>query len=95
MYNDASAAGMPAVQSEASPSAVRALFPTAEALAAVLDHTLLKPESTESAVVAVAEEAAAHRFACAMVNPAWVPTAARVLAGTGVRVGTVIDFPPN
>ncbi len=69
------------------------LFPTGAALAAVLDHTLLKPEATEAQVRALAREAAEHGFACAMVNPAWVPLAAETLAGTGTRVGTVLGFP--
>ena len=68
-------------------------FPTAQILAAALDHTLLKPEATEAQVLALAREAADHQFACAMVNPAWVPLAARELQGTGVRVGTVRGFP--
>ena len=62
-------------------------------LAAVLDHTLLKPEATRSQVIQLCQEAAQHRFACAMVNPAWVATAAEVLAGTGVPVGVVVGFP--
>jgi deoxyribose-phosphate aldolase len=63
------------------------------ALAAVLDHTLLKPEATRAQVTHLCHEAAEHRFACAMVNPAWVGTAAEVLAGTGIHVGVVIGFP--
>ena len=63
------------------------------ALAAVLDHTLLKPEATRAQVIHICHEAAEHRFACAMVNPTWVATAAEVLAGTGVPVGVVIGFP--
>ena len=70
-----------------------ALFPAAEALAAMLDHTLLKPEATLPHVLALAREAAEHRFACAMVNPAWVPAVQRELAGTGVRIGSVLGFP--
>ncbi len=62
-------------------------------LAAVLDHTLLKPEATRSQVLALCAEAAEHRFACAMVNPTWVATAVPALAGTGVPVGVVIGFP--
>ena len=62
-------------------------------LAAVLDHTLLKPEATRAQVIHLCHEAAEHRFACAMVNPTWVSTAAEVLAGTGVPVGVVIGFP--
>ena len=63
------------------------------ALAATLDHTLLKPEATRSQVLQLCAEAAEHRFACAMVNPFWVSTAASALAGTGVPVGVVIGFP--
>ena len=63
------------------------------ALAAVLDHTLLKPEATRAQVIHLCHEAAEHRFACAMVNPTWVGTAAEVLAGTGIPVGVVIGFP--
>ena len=63
------------------------------ALASVLDHTLLKPDATRAQVVQLCHEAAEHRFACAMVNPAWVALAAETLAGTGVPVGVVIGFP--
>ncbi len=63
------------------------------ALAATLDHTLLKPEATRAQVLQLCEEAAQYRFACAMVNPFWVSTAAAALAGTGVPVGVVIGFP--
>lgn len=62
-------------------------------LAAVIDHTMLKPETTRDQVLALCSEAAEHRFACAMVNPAWVPLATASLAGTGVPVGVVIGFP--
>jgi len=63
------------------------------ALAAVIDHTLLKPEATREQVLKLCAEAAEYRFACAMVNPAWVPTAYTALAGTGVPVGVVVGFP--
>ena len=42
---------------------------TAASLAAVLDHTLLKPEATRDQVLALCQEAAEHRFACATGNP--------------------------
>jgi deoxyribose-phosphate aldolase len=64
-----------------------------EALAAVFDHTLLKAEATREQVVKLCEEAVQYRFACAMVNPAWVSTAQTVLAGSGIPVGTVLGFP--
>ena len=63
------------------------------ALAAVLDHTLLKPEATRAQVLQLAHEAAEHRFACAMVNPTWVSTVAEALRGTGIPVGVVLGFP--
>ena len=66
---------------------------SAASLAAVLDHTLLKPEATRAQVIRLCHEAAEHRFACAMVNPAWVGVAAETLAGTGVPVGVVVGFP--
>ena len=69
------------------------LSPLPQPLAAVLDHTLLKPDATRAQVVQLCHEAAEHRFACAMVNPIWVATAAETLAGTGVPVGVVIGFP--
>lgn len=63
------------------------------AFAAVLDHTLLRPDATRSQVIQLCHEAAEHRFACAMVNPIWVATAVETLAGTGVPVGVVVGFP--
>lgn len=62
-------------------------------LAAVIDHTLLKPDATRTQVENLCDEAVRYRFACAMINPVWVPTAAGLLAGTGVPVGVVIGFP--
>ena len=59
----------------------------------MLDHTLLKPDATRSQVLTLCEEAAEHKFACAMVNSTWVATAVHALAGTGVPVGVVIGFP--
>ncbi len=64
-----------------------------ENLAAVLDHTLLKPDATRTQVLQLCHEAAHHRFACAMVNPTWVSLAASALTGTGIPVGVVIGFP--
>lgn len=66
---------------------------SSQSLAAVLDHTLLKPDATRQQVLQLCQEAVEHRFACAMVNPFWVPTAVGALAGTGIPVGVVIGFP--
>ncbi len=64
-----------------------------QSLAAIIDHTLLKPEATRSQVETLCDEAARYRFACAMVNPVWTATAVNRLSGAGVPVGAVIGFP--
>ncbi|GAA3765900.1 deoxyribose-phosphate aldolase [Terriglobus aquaticus] len=74
-----------------TPAQNQALTPAQ--LAAVLDHTLLKPEATRAQVERLCEEAAEYKFACAMVNPCWVPLAVDRLHGSGVPVGVVIGFP--
>jgi deoxyribose-phosphate aldolase len=64
-----------------------------QSLAAVIDHTLLKPDATRMQVENLCDEALRYRFACAMVNPMWVSTAVSVLSGTGIPVGVVLGFP--
>ena len=62
-------------------------------LAGVIDHTLLKADATLEQVENLCDEAIRYRFACAMVNPVWVPTAVSLLAGTAIPVGVVLGFP--
>jgi deoxyribose-phosphate aldolase len=64
-----------------------------ENIAGMIDHTLLKANATESEIVQLAEEAKKYSFASVCVNPTWVKTAGDVLAGTSVKVCTVIGFP--
>jgi deoxyribose-phosphate aldolase len=64
-----------------------------QSVAAVIDHTLLKPDATRHQVENLCDEAIRYRFACAMVNPVWAATAVNLLSGTGVAVGVVIGFP--
>ena len=64
-----------------------------QSLAAVIDHTLLKPDATREQIENLCDEAIRYRFACAMVNPVWVSTAVGVLSGAGIPVGVVIGFP--
>ncbi|MGH9605171.1 MAG: deoxyribose-phosphate aldolase [Terracidiphilus sp.] len=64
-----------------------------QSLAAIVDHTLLKPDATHRQIENLCDEAARYRFACAMVNPVWVSAAVAMLAGSGVPVGAVIGFP--
>ena len=66
---------------------------TSATLAASLDSTNLRLDASEADIEQLARDAAQHRFACVMIYPASVPLAARILAGTGTRIGTVIGFP--
>ena len=61
--------------------------------ASLIDHTLLKPEATETDIKKLCDEAAQFGFASVCVNPGWVKQAAEFLRGTGVPVCTVIGFP--
>lgn len=64
-----------------------------KAVAAAIDHTLLKPEATAAQVETLCREADRYHFACAMVNPAWVAPCVAALRHSPVKVGTVIGFP--
>lgn len=66
---------------------------TAHDWASLIDHTLLKPEATESDIRKLCDEAAKFGFASVCVNPSWVKRAAEFLRGTSVPVCTVIGFP--
>lgn len=61
--------------------------------AQLIDHTLLKPTAQAAQIDTVIAEAKKHSFASVCVNPTWVARAAEQLAGTGVKVCTVIGFP--
>jgi len=62
-------------------------------LAKYIDHTILKPEATFQDVQRLCGEAVEHKFVAVCVNPCYVELAVRLLAGTGVKVATVIGFP--
>jgi deoxyribose-phosphate aldolase len=62
-------------------------------LAAMIDHTLLKPDATRQQIEELCREAAQFKFATVCVNPTWVATSARLLQGTGVLVCSVVGFP--
>jgi deoxyribose-phosphate aldolase len=64
-----------------------------EVLARAIDHTALKPETNEATIRKLCAEAREHGFASVCVNPTWVPLAAELLAGSPVKVCTVIGFP--
>jgi deoxyribose-phosphate aldolase len=63
------------------------------AVAALIDHTILKPDATRADVVKVCREARQYGFASVCINPYWVPLVKTELAGTRVLVCTVVGFP--
>ena len=65
--------------------------PTREQVAALVDHTLLKPEATNADVAALVAEAAELCVYAVCVPPSMVPVA--VQAGGGLRVASVAGFP--
>ena len=58
-----------------------------------IDHTLLKPESTQDQIDNLIAEAKEYNFASVCVNPNWVSHAAEALKDSDVKVCTVIGFP--
>jgi deoxyribose-phosphate aldolase len=62
-------------------------------LARMIDHTLLRADATRDDVVALCEEARAHRFASVCVNTTWVPLCRSLLGGGDVKVCSVVGFP--
>jgi len=62
-------------------------------IARLIDHSLLRPEMTTADVEAGCALARKYATASVCVRPCDVAVAARLLAGSGVAVGTVIGFP--
>ena len=58
-----------------------------------IDHTILKPWATKKDIAKLCDEAKKYRFCSVCVNPYNVRQAAELLAGTDVKVCTVIGFP--
>jgi deoxyribose-phosphate aldolase len=66
--------------------------PTRRQVAALVDHTLLKPEATAADVAAAAAEAAELGAYAVCVSPSMVPSAVQA-CGAGLRVAAVAGFP--
>jgi deoxyribose-phosphate aldolase len=62
-------------------------------IARLIDHTLLRPDATRAEIVKLCAEARTYEFASVCVNPYWVGLVAAELAGSPVKVCTVVGFP--
>lgn len=64
-----------------------------QSVAAIIDHTNLRPEATPDQIVRLCEEAREFGFGAVMVNPCHVGLASSSLQNSGVKVGAVVGFP--
>lgn len=62
-------------------------------IASLIDHTILKPETTAAQVRKLCEEGLRYKFASVCVNPFFAPLAAELMRGSPVKVCTVAGFP--
>ena len=62
-------------------------------LNAYIDHTILKPTTLVADIEKLCAEAVQYGFAAVCVQPNFVKTAKALLAGSSVKVATVIGFP--
>ena len=62
-------------------------------LAGKIAYTLLKADATEEQIASLCEDAVNYRFGAICVNSAFVAEAAQRLAGTSVKIASVIGFP--
>ncbi|MCW3120647.1 MAG: deoxyribose-phosphate aldolase [Flavipsychrobacter sp.] len=62
-------------------------------IAAYIDHTILKPDTTPANVDKVCEEAATQHFAAVCIPVRYVARAKKILQERGVKVATVVAFP--
>ncbi|HDR1029784.1 TPA: deoxyribose-phosphate aldolase [Pasteurella multocida] len=65
----------------------------AKQIAQFIDHTALTAEKTEQDIIQLCDEAIAHQFWSVCINSAYIPLAKQKLAGTPVKICTVVGFP--
>lgn len=62
-------------------------------LASYIDHTILKPDATKEDVIKICDEARKYQFASVCVNAYRTKLVKEQLAGSQVKVCTVVGFP--
>jgi deoxyribose-phosphate aldolase len=66
---------------------------TKQQLASMIDHSLLKPNSTLEELKKVCQEAIEYKFKAVCINPIFVGEAVSLVKGTDVLVCSVVGFP--
>lgn len=64
-----------------------------QAIAPLIDHTLLRPDARQTDVLKLCEEARQYGFASVCVNPTWVPLCVELLEDSDILICTVVGFP--
>ena len=67
--------------------------PEWRSVAAIIDHTLLAPATTQQQIKELCRQALQYGFACVFVNPTYTALAVSLLDGSSVKVGTPVGFP--
>lgn len=62
-------------------------------LKAYIDHTLLKPSTSEREIMSLCNEAITYNFKTVCINSCYVAIAKQALKGTPVEICTVVGFP--
>lgn len=62
-------------------------------IAGYIDHTILKPTTTLADIEKLCSEAVQYQFAAVCVPPLFVKKAKEMVAGSNIKVATVIGFP--
>lgn len=83
----------PIVDAGAARLGVNAAGGAPASVAALIDHTLLRPDASAKDIEQLCQEAREYRFATVCVNPTWVGTCASLLRGSPVGVCSVVGFP--
>ncbi|WP_101775477.1 deoxyribose-phosphate aldolase [Pasteurella oralis] len=65
----------------------------AKEIAQFIDHTALTAEKTEQDILQLCDEAIENKFWSVCINSAYIPLAKEKLAGTDVKICTVVGFP--
>ncbi|MFD7310273.1 deoxyribose-phosphate aldolase [Promicromonospora sp. NPDC059942] len=68
-------------------------FTDSKQVAQAIQYTNVNPDLTRAGLVAHVETCVEYGFDAAMIAPYWVSLAKDVLAGTGVRVASTLNFP--
>ncbi len=78
---------------ETNTAETRPALATYEALAKMIDHSLVRPELTDDQIVEGCEIAKRYQVASVSVRPSDVDVAVRLLEGSGVAAGSISGFP--